>query len=285
MYVAFCFEFIFLFVTLYIFFDTLFYYKVRVNQNGKPFSLKSDFKEDPFIIQFFDKFPRLFARYLYDNKSRFDEFGIVVFYGPQGSGKSMAMTHYAQRLYAKYPCSLIGSNYDLLIQDFDIPDLKTILTKKNLDENGNNLPIIFCYDELNQWAHCRDWQSLPKNVISELAYQRKNKRLILGTAQSISQLDRQIRIQCASGEWRRCYTFFDFIGLVVRFQPEFDEEGNALKKKFRGFYIFFQDEVLRYLYDTNKTIERIANNEKLVPPLVTTNTEPKKDSKKQKKGV
>ena len=281
---AFCLEFIFLFVTLYIFFDTLFYYKVRVNRDGKPFSLKSDFKEQPFILQFFDKFPRLFARYLYDNKSRFDEFGIVVFYGPQGSGKSMAMTHYAQKLYAKYPSSLIGSNYELLIQDFDIPDLKTILTKKNLDENGNNLPIIFCYDELNQWAHCRDWQSMPKNVISELAYQRKNKRLILGTAQSISQLDRQIRIQCASGEWRRCYTFFDFIVLVVRFQPEFDEEGNALKKKIRGFYIFFQDEVLRYLYDTNKTIERIANNEKLVPPLLTTNTEQKKETKKRKKG-
>lgn len=283
MYVAFCFEFIFLFVTLYIFFDTLFYYKVRVNQNGKPFSLKSDFKEDNFIIQFFDKFPRLFARYLYDRKSRFDEYGIVVFYGEQGCGKTMAMSHYAQKIWCKYPSSIIGSNYGLLIEDFDIPDLKTILTKKHQNDKGENLPIIFCYDELNQWAHCREWASLPKNVIGELAYQRKNKRLILGTAQNISQLDRQVRIQCASGEWRRVYTFFDFICLVVRFKPDFDEEGNARKKKFRGFYIFFQDEVLRYLYDTNRTIERIANNEKLVPNYETTNTGQILNNEKPKK--
>lgn len=283
MYLAFLLEFIVLFVIMYIFFDTLYYYIKRVIKEGKPFSLKSDFKEDKFLIQFFDKFPRLFARYLYYRKSRFDEYGIVVFYGPQGCGKSMAMTHYAQRLYCKYPSSIIGSNYDLMIQDFDIPDLKTILVKKHQNEKGENLPIIFCFDELNQWAHCREWQSLPKNVIGELAYQRKNKRVILGTAQSISQLDRQIRIQCASGEWRRVYTFFDFICLVVRFKPDFDEEGNSLKKKFRGFYIFFQDEVLRYLYDTNRTIERIANNEKLVPIYETTNTEQIEKPKRRKK--
>ena len=272
MILAFLLEFIVGFVVLFIFFDTLFYYGLKVKKEGRPFSLKSDFKEDNLLIQFFDKFPRLFARYLYDRKSRFDEYGIVVFYGEQGCGKTMAVTHYAQKIYCKYPSAIIGSNYDLLIQDFDIPDLKTILTKKHQNEKGENLPIIFCFDELNQWCHCREWASLPKNVIGELAYQRKNKRLILGTAQSISQLDRQVRIQCASGEWRRVYTFFDFICLVVRFKPDFDEEGNARKKKFRGFYIFFQDEVLRYLYDTNRTIERIANNENLVPNNETTNT-------------
>ena len=284
MYAAFCLEFIFLFISLYVFFDTLFYYKLRVNKDGKPFSLKSDFKEKPLIYQFFDKFPRLYARYLYDKKSRFDEYGIIVFYGPQGCGKTMAVTHYAQKIWSKYPSAIIGSNYDLLIDDFDIPDLKTILTKKHQNEKGENLPIIFCFDELNQWAHCREWASLPKSVIGELAYQRKNKRLILGTAQSISQLDRQIRIQCASGEWRRCYTFFDFVTLVVRFKPDFDEEGNARKKKLRGFYIFFQDEVLRYLYDTNRTIERIANNENLVPNYETTNTGQISSPKKAREG-
>ena len=284
MILAFFLEFIVLFVGLFIVFDTMYYYTQKVNREGKPFSLKSDFKEDSFLYQFFDKFPRLFARYLYDRKSRFDEYGIVVFYGEQGCGKTMALSHYCQKVYCKYPSAIIGSNYGLLIQDFDIPDLKTILTKKHQNEKGENLPIIFCYDELNQWAHCREWQSLPKNVIGELAYQRKNKRLILGTAQSISQLDRQVRIQCASGEWRRVYTFFDFICLVVRFKPDFDEEGNARKKKFRGFYIFFQDEVLRYLYDTNRTIERIANNENLVPNIETTNTGQNETGKARRNG-
>ena len=258
-YAVFFLKFIISFLFLWIVFDILYQYILKVIKDGKPHSIKSDFKSVSLFHQFIFDFPRLFARYLYDRKSRFDEYGIVVFYGPQGCGKSMAVSHYCQKLYCKYPSAKIGSNYDLLIEDFKIKDFKSLLTEKNLDEKGENLPIIFCYDELNNWAFSRDWQSMPKNVISELAFQRKNKRVILSTAQSIGQLDRQIRIQCASGEFRRCYTFFDFITLVVRFKPDFDEEGNARKKKFRGFYIFFQDEVLRYLYDTNKTIERLAN--------------------------
>lgn len=261
-YVAFFLKFFIAFVLLFITVDTMYQYYIKVKREGKPLSIKSDYKEIPLFIQFFDKFPRLFARYLYDRKSRFDEYGIVVFYGPQGCGKTMSVAQYARFLQRKYPSSIVGSNFDLTIQDFKITDFKTLLQKKNKDDKGENLPIVFCYDELNQWAFSRDWQSMPKNVISELAFQRKNKRAILGTAQSIGQLDKQVRIQCASGEFRRCYTFFDFITLVVRFKPDFDEEGNARKKKLRGAYLFFQDEELRNLYDTNKTIDRLVNENK-----------------------
>lgn len=262
-YVAFFLKFIIAFFVMYIVFDTIYHYFCKVKKEGKPHSIKSDFKYKSLLYQIIFDFPRLMARYLYDRKSRFDEYGIVVFYGPQGCGKSMSVAHYAYFLKNKYPSSIVGSNFDLIYQDFEIKDFKTLLEKKNKDEKGENLPIIFCYDELNQWAFSRDWQSMPKNVISELAFQRKNKRAILGTAQSIGQLDKQVRIQCASGEFRRCYTFFDFITLVVRFKPDFDEEGNARKKKFRGAYIFLQNEQLRTFYDTNKTIDRLVNKDKL----------------------
>lgn len=255
---VFLFEFIGLFTILFIVFDIFYYYLIQIKQRGKPLSIRSKFKESSLFIKFFRDFPRLFARYLYDRQGSFDEFGIVIFYGPQGCGKTMAVTQYAQQLYCKYPSSKIGSNYDLMIQDFKITDWKSLLLEKNDDENGNHLPIIFCFDEVNQWAFSRDWQSMPKNALAEMAFQRKNKRVILGTAQSIGQIDRQIRIQCASGEYRRCFTFFDFLTVVVRFKPQFDEEGNARKKVFKGVYAFLQDETLRYLYDTNKTIERLA---------------------------
>lgn len=261
-YVAFLLKFIIAFLFLYFVFETIYHYFCKVIKEGKPQSIKSNYKEKPFLLQFFLDFPRLFARYLYERKSRFDEYGIVVFYGPQGCGKSMSVAQYAYKLKNKYPSSIVGSNFDLIYQDFDIKSFKTLLEKKNKNEKGENLPIIFCYDELNQWAFSRDWQSMPKNVISELAFQRKNKRAILGTAQSIGQLDKQVRIQCASGEFRRCYTFFDFITLVIRFKPDFDEEGNARKKKLRGAYIFLQNEQLRSFYDTNKTIDRLINKEK-----------------------
>lgn len=261
MWAVFFFEFVGLFMLLFIIADTGYYYFLRIKEKGKPPLLKSKFKESTLFIKIFRDFPRLFARFLYDRQGSFDEFGIVIFYGPQGCGKTMAVTHYAQKLYCKYPMAKIGSNYDLLIQDFRIKDWKTIVTEKNLDKKGNCLPIIFCFDEVNQWAFSRDWQSMSKNVIGEMAFQRKNKRVILGTAQSISQIDKQIRLQCASGEYRRCFTIFDFITIVVRFKPDFDENGECRKKRLIGAYAFMQDETLRYLYDTNKTIERLAKND------------------------
>ena len=233
--------------------DSIYFYFKIVKEKGKPKTTKFTFKESSVLFKIFRDFPRLLGRYFYEIQDNFKDYGIIVFYGEQGCGKTMAVTHYAQKIYTRYPKSLIGSNYDLLIEDFKIKNWKTLIKQKN-----GNEPIIFCIDELSQWANSRDWQSMPKNVLSELCYQRKNKRLILGTAQSISQIDKQIRLQCACGEFRRCHTLLGFITLVIRIKPEFDESGNLTGKHFKGFYIFLQDEVLRYLYDTYQVIERLS---------------------------
>lgn len=251
MFLVFFLEFIFLFSLLFIFFDVFYYYVKFVKQYGKPKQNKQTFQESSFFYKFFRDFPRLLARYFYENHNNFNEYGIVIFYGPQGSGKTMSVCHYAQKLYTKYPKAKIGSNFNFLLRDFDIKGWKSLVKEKNGDE-----PIIFCFDEVNQWANSRNWSKMPMYVLGEVAYQRKNKRVILGTAQSIAQIDKQIRIQCASGEFRRCFCFLGFINLVFRFKPSFDTEGNLLKKHFVGFYWFFQDEVLRYLYDTLQVIEQ-----------------------------
>ena len=37
-------------------------------------------------------------------------------------------------------------------------------------------------------------------------------------------------------------------------------EGNIIEKKFLGFYIFLQDETLRYLYDTLEVVNDQIND-------------------------
>ena len=241
---------------LFITADSIYFYLKMLKEKGKPVKITGSFKESSVFFKIFRDFPRLFGRFLYESQNAFNDYGIVVFYGPQGCGKTMAVTHYAQKMCAKYPKAKLGSNYNLLIEDFNIKGWKSLLTEKNGEQ-----PIIFCIDELAQWANSRDWQKMPKSVLSELCYQRKNKRLILGTSQSISQLDKQLRLQCASGEFRRCFTYFGFITLVVRLKPDFDESGNLRNKKFVGAYVFLQDEVLRYLYDTMQVIDRLSECE------------------------
>lgn len=250
--------FVLIFSIAFIITDSVYFYFKNIKEFGKPEKIKSDFKESSFLIKLFRDFPRLMGRCLYERKNAFDDYGIIVFYGPQGCGKTMSVVHYAQQIYTKYPKSKVGSNFNLLWEDFNVKSWNTLFKIKN-----GNYPIVYCIDELSQWANSRDWQKMNKNVLGELCFQRKHKRLILGTAQSISQIDKQIRLQCASGEFRRCFTpkLFNFVTLVIRFRPEFDSEGNLKNKHFKGFYIYLQDEILRYSYDTLQTIGRLKDIE------------------------
>lgn len=256
-YLGFSLLFVVLFIILFVTADTLYFYYLRLQKDGKPKKLKRAFRESSFLFKLLRVFPRLMARYLYDRQLNFNDSGLIIFYGPQGCGKSSAVVHWCERLCALYPNIKVGSNFDLLIEDFKIKSWKQLVKEKN----GDN-PICFCIDELNEWADSHEWQKMPNSVISELCFNRKNKRVILATCQNLSQVNKRFRIQGNSGEFRRCFLIFDFINVVVRLRPEFDTEGNLIKKHYLGFYWFFQDEVLRYLYDTFRTVERLADAEK-----------------------
>lgn len=257
-YLGFLFMFVGLFTVLFITSDIIYFYLLQIKHNGKPKKLSRNFKESSIFIKLFRDFPRLMGRYLYDRQFNFNDSGLIIFYGPQGSGKTSAVVHWCEKLCGKYPTIKVGSNFDLLIEDFKVKSWKQLVTEKNDDG-----PICFCIDELNEWADSHEWQKMPNSIISELCFNRKNHRVILGTAQNISQVNKRFRIQAGSGEYRRCFVIFDFINFVVRLRPEFDTDGNLVKKHFIGFYWFFQDEVLRYIYDTFRTIERLSECEKV----------------------
>lgn len=256
-YLGFLSLYIILFVLIFITADSLYFYAKQLKERGKPKKLSRGFRESSFFIKIFRDFPRLFGRYLYDRQLNFADSGLIIFYGPQGCGKTSAVVHWCEKLCGKYENIKVGSNFDLLIEDFKIKSWKSLVFEKN----GEN-PICFCVDELNEWADSHEWQKMPSNIISELCFNRKNHRVILGTAQNISQINKRFRIQANSGEFRRCFLLFDFINIVVRLRPEFDTDGNLIKKHFLGVYWFFQDEVLRYLYDTYRTIEKLTECER-----------------------
>ena len=247
--------FVGLFSIFFLISDSIYFFLRYLRINGKPKSLKSSFKESSLFIKVFRDFPRLLGRAFYEDLNNFNDYGIIIFYGPQGCGKTMATVHYAQKIWAKYPTSKIGSNFHCLLDDFRVKSLKDLVKYNTLDN-----PQIFCLDEISKWANSRNWQHMDMSVLGEICYNRKHKRLLLGTAQSISMVDRQFRIQSGCGEWRRCFTIKGFITIVLRFKPEFDGDGNLLKKKFKGFYCFLQDEVLRYLYDTLEVVGEQIND-------------------------
>lgn len=212
---------------------------------------RSYFKYSNKILYVLVQLPRLIAQYVEDRKSsEFKEHGLIIFTGKQGQGKTMAMTYYINRLIAKYPDVLIGTNYGFLNQDFVLDDYK-LLFEKNNGRNG----IIFGFDEIQATFNSRAWKEFPPDLLSAICQNRKAHRVIYGTCQNITLVDVAIRKQCM--RFAKCYTWFGFLTLVVFFEPEFDFDGQLSKSHFRGLRFFLQNDVLRYQYDTFDLIKSL----------------------------
>ena len=197
------------------------------------------------------RLPVLIAQYIEEKRSdEFKEHGLILFSGKQGSGKTMAMTYEINKLILHYPDLKILTNYGLICQDKQLLDYSPLLT-----EDNGLFGLVFAIDEIQATFNSRNWKEFPPDMIGVISQNRKAHRVIYGTCQNISMVDVAIRRQCVL--FKKCYCFFGFLDLVVSFEPEFDFEGNLSRSKFRGFYFFLQEDVLRYQYNTFDIIKSL----------------------------
>ena len=111
-------------------------------------------------------------------------------------------------------------------------------------------------DELQNWFSSNDSKNFPPEMLEVITQNRKNRRIILGTAQSFYLLSKAIRTQTT--EVRRCATLLGCLTIVRRFEPILDAEGNVAEWKKKGMYFFVHNKELRDSYDTFKVIQRLT---------------------------
>ncbi len=194
--------------------------------------------------------------------------GMVIFEGRQGAGKSVAMVEYATRMYEEYPKSICTSNMAYTYEDKALKDWRMLMSYKNGIQG-----VIVMIDELQNWFSSNDSKNFPPEMLSVITQNRKNRRVILGTAQVFCMLAKAIRTQTT--EVRRCTTLLGCLTLVRRFEPILDSAGEVVEWKNRGFYFFVHDKKLRESYDTWKVIERLRNvgfKDSVETPDVVNNT-------------
>jgi ATP-dependent Clp protease ATP-binding subunit ClpX len=207
-----------------------------------------------FLYQLFVQFPcQYFYDLLHSDPNEFKEKGIVIFEGVQGSGKSMSMMHYATKLKLNYPLSKCLSNTKFAFSDIDLVHWKQLTDFKN-----GSYGIITIIDETQNWFSSKDSKNFPPEMLSVVTQNRKNRRIILGTATSFYMLSKDIRTQCT--EVRTPYTFFGCFCVVVRRAPVFNSDGDIERYKFRGIYTYVQTKELRNSYDTYSVIERLSKS-------------------------
>lgn len=187
------------------------------------------------------------------NPDDFTHKGIVIFEGMQGNGKSISMSQYAHTMLDEFPKAKCISNIKFNRANASLTNWKQLLTY-----NNGKAGVVVMIDELQNWFSCKDSKDFPPEMLSVVTQNRKNHRIILGTAQSFYMLAKDIRTQCT--EVRSCKTFFGCLSIVTRKIPKIDSAGEVIEWKPNGWYWFIHDKELRNSYDTYEVVNRMAKS-------------------------
>jgi hypothetical protein len=179
--------------------------------------------------------------------------GLIIFTGRQGNGKTSALMQYAIDLLDTYPKAKCLSNTRFAYQDVSLRHWKQLVDYKNA-----HMGVIVIMDELQNWFGSNQSRNFPPEMLSVITQNRKNRRVILGTAQNFYLLAKPIRSQCT--EVRQCVTLAGVLTIVTRREPICDESGDVKEMKFRGMYFFVHSDRLRNSYDTYSIVESLSSS-------------------------
>jgi len=187
--------------------------------------------------------------------------GLIIFTGRQGMGKTISLVHCMREMQVEFPKAKCLTNLAYTKQDGSLEDWRPIVNFKN-----GHLGVIIGLDELQNWFSSNQSKNFPPEMMEVVTQNRKNRRVILGTAQNFYLLAKALRTQTV--EVRECFTLLGCVTFVRRREPVLDAEGNVVEWKNRGTYFYVHDRELRECYDTYKVIESLAKSgfkEQIVP--------------------
>lgn len=244
----------FIFIGYYVV-AVLFWYSVRFLKGDRVNrgSVKH-IKQRSLLLRLLWDAPRRYVDDLYNRKPDFFRpQGLIIFTGRQGNGKTTALMQYAIDLLDTYPKAKCLSNTKFAYQDEELKHWKQLVDYKN-EHKG----IVVIMDELQNWFGSNQSRNFPPEMLGVITQNRKNRRVILGTAQNFYLLAKAIRSQCT--EIRQCTTLAGVLTIVVRREPIIDNDGEVKDLKYRGMYCFVHSPRLRNSYDTWSVVDALSNS-------------------------
>lgn len=191
---------------------------------------------------------------------QFKEYGLTLYCGRQGAGKSIAMTEYLYRMRNKYPNCKIYTNYGFMLQDGPVNSWHDFVDIRNGTEG-----VIFAIDEIQNEFDNNSWKTFPPWLLREITQQRKQRIKIVGTSQVYTRVVKQLREQCFEvvecrtllGRWTftKCFDAEDYNDVVDK--PELKMK---LRRKWRLSYI--QTNKLRELFNSYDKVQALGEKAK-----------------------
>lgn len=189
----------------------------------------------------------------------FEEYGVTMYCGRQGAGKTVSMTEYLERMREEYPKVLIVTNYGYIHENKKFNDWSDFLEIRNGVDG-----VIFAIDEIQNEFSSAAWNKFPESLLQVITQQRKQRIKIVCTSQIFTRVAKPLREQCndvvdcftMAGRWTftKCLDAVDYNKTI---------DSPTGRNKIRLLYrkSFVQDANLRNLFDSYETIEKIGNTE------------------------
>ena len=219
------------------------------------------------ILRFFSMLIDLIRWGIYDllyliiNGKVFKPYGLTVFCGRQGGGKTISMVEYLDNMHKLYPDAKIITNFNYVRQDMPFTSWRQFTEVRNgLDG------VIFAIDELQNEYNSNNWKDFPEELLSVVTMQRKQRIKIVATTQVFTRVVKQLREQCYEvvecktffGRWtkQKCYDADDYNYIIDNPTPE-----RRIRTRKKWKYSFVQSNFIRKLFDSYAVVESVKNKE------------------------
>lgn len=188
----------------------------------------------------------------------FNEYGLTLFCGMQGYGKTISMVERLEEIRHDYPDVVICTNFGYIHEDVALTDWQQIL------ELRNDAGIVFAIDEIQNEFDVYDVRNFSTRILRTVTQQRKQKIKIYGTSQHFNRVSKPLREQ--TFEVVDCYTVLGRWTFAKAFDAaEYNcvidnpDAKNKLHRKWRKNFV--QTDKIRHLYDSYKVIDEMAKLE------------------------
>ena len=167
-------------------------YLVIIKKQKKPTGEYYRLRKRNFFLRLFVDAPKQWAKDYVNKSPEFFKYqGMIIYTGRQGRGKTVALVEHTMRMQREYPkCKVIG-NLDYKNQDDVLDHWTKLIDYQN--PNGKDRGIICQIDETQNWFSSNQSKDFPPEMLEVITQNRKNRRIILGTAQSFNRLAKPIR--------------------------------------------------------------------------------------------
>lgn len=212
-----------------------------------------------FILFIKDKFFDFYRIKIKKEIKPFDYYGVYLFCGRVGCGKTISIIEKARRIKQRYPDVKIYSNFNTDISDGLITSWEQLELLENKNDKGEEQGILFLFDEIHLTFSSQGWQAAPEDLLSYVSLQHKNKKCIFCSSQVWTRVNKVIREQVDFVI--ECKSFFK--SRIVRnkyyLQEDYvvngDQKDSGIRKRqVMQKYCFVATDKLRRLYDTNEII-------------------------------